>query len=135
MSTTPVFGIPELSAQQQQPEINHNTAIVLLQTLLNGVIDAGRNSPPTSPADGNAYIIGTAPTGAWAGRSNSLAVYYGGWKFIPDRNDSGTPIAMGAAQRGMHVWLNDDGSSPSGGSLTVWDGAQWQIVPNTHVDY
>lgn len=135
MSTTPVLGLPELAAQQQQPEITHNTAIVLLQALQYGAKSIGANSPPGGPADGNVHIVGPSPTGAWAGRANTIAIYYGGWKFVPDRDGSGTPIVMGAAQRGLKVWLNDDGLSPPGGSLVIWDGVQWQLVPGTHIDY
>jgi hypothetical protein len=32
------------------------------------------NAPPASPAVGNAYIIGPAPTGAWAGQAGKVAV-------------------------------------------------------------
>jgi hypothetical protein len=28
------------------------------------------NTPPGSPADGQCWIIGTTPTGAWAGQAN-----------------------------------------------------------------
>lgn len=33
------------------------------------------NAPPGSPADGDIYIIGSAPTGAWSGFSQYIAVY------------------------------------------------------------
>lgn len=132
--TTPVLGIPEIAMQQQQPEVTHNTAVLLLQATVYGA-KAIQNTPPGSPAAGDVYIVGTSPTGAWAGRANAVAVYYGGWKFLPDRNSAGAVIAMGAAQRGMRIWLNNDGLSPAGGSLVVWTGTSWQLVPGTHIDY
>lgn len=44
----------------------------------------GANSPPGSPVSGDMYVVGTVPTGAWAGRANNLAQWTGsgGWLFI-----------------------------------------------------
>lgn len=33
------------------------------------------NTPPGSPSDGDAYIVGGAPTGAWVGQSKNIAVW------------------------------------------------------------
>jgi hypothetical protein len=39
------------------------------------VIDKGRNTPPTTDVQvNNAYLVGPAPTGAWAGRHDQIAV-------------------------------------------------------------
>lgn len=38
------------------------------------VINATTNSPPGSPAVGDAYVIGPSPTGAWAGKSLQVAL-------------------------------------------------------------
>ena len=41
------------------------------------------NAPPGSPAVGSSYVVGSAPTGAWAGHALALAGYTeGGWRFI-----------------------------------------------------
>lgn len=54
------------------------------------VLSAAFNSPPGSPADGDAYIVAASPTGAWSGRANQIAVYVGGspgnWVFATPRN-------------------------------------------------
>jgi hypothetical protein len=34
----------------------------------------GVNTPPGSPANGDGYIVGAAPTGAWAGQAGKIAV-------------------------------------------------------------
>lgn len=39
------------------------------------------NTPPGSPASGDRYLCGTAPTGAWAGHANDIAEYDGSWTF------------------------------------------------------
>ena len=49
-----------------------------------GAVEEGpRNTPPASPAVGAAYIVGAAPTGAWAGKPQCVAAYSGGgWRFV-----------------------------------------------------
>lgn len=43
----------------------------------------GINAPPASPADGQCFVVGDAPTGAWAGHAKALAGYApGGWRFV-----------------------------------------------------
>lgn len=40
------------------------------------------NTPPGSPADGVAYIVGGSPTGAWVGHSLDVAIFEGSsWQF------------------------------------------------------
>lgn len=43
----------------------------------------GGNAPPASPVDGQCFIVGTAPTGVWAGHASAIAGYAaGGWRFV-----------------------------------------------------
>jgi hypothetical protein len=43
-----------------------------------------QNAPPGSPADGDTYLVGTSPTGAWASNPSSIARYTNGaWVFPP----------------------------------------------------
>ena len=47
------------------------------------------NTPPGSPTDGAVYIIGAAPTGAWAGKAGKVARWYandGTWDFYTPKN-------------------------------------------------
>lgn len=39
------------------------------------VINQTTDAPPGSPADGDAYVIGPAPTGAWATHARKIAIY------------------------------------------------------------
>lgn len=118
MTTSPKLGIPLLSQSQAQPEVIFNTAIMMQQALALGAI-AKQNAPPGSPADGDTYIVGAAGSGAWAGHSNAIAIFYGGWIFIPGRDSDGVTIAMSATQRGLTIFLKtEDG-------LVTWDGAHW----------
>lgn len=47
------------------------------------------NTPPASPADGDCYIIGAAPTGAWAGQGGKVARYStvaAAWEYYTPKN-------------------------------------------------
>lgn len=46
----------------------------------------GANTPPASPTPGDLYVVGTSPTGAWAGQAKNIASWTGSvWKFtVPD---------------------------------------------------
>lgn len=120
MSTSADIGVPYISSQQEQPEITHNEAVLMLSATLKGATQVGLNTPPGSPVDGDVYVVGPAPTGAWAGRANCITVRsLGGWRFIPDRDSSGTIIPMGARQEGLRVWDNVTGN------YYFWDGISW----------
>jgi hypothetical protein len=120
MSTSADLGIVYIAGQQAQPEVTHNTALNQLQILQTGVISAGLNTPPGSPTQGDTYILGASPTGAWAGRANCLAGYFGtSWVFVPGNDSAGTPIALGARQEGLTVWNKATDSN------VIWSGSAW----------
>jgi hypothetical protein len=119
MTTTGKLGIPLISSQQNQPEVTHNTAVAMLQALSLGAI-ALQNAPPGGPSEGDSYIVGDTPTGAWAARANKIATYFAGtWVYIPGNDSNGTPITMGAAQAGLTIYLESELG------LVTWDGAHW----------
>ena len=78
------FNLPYLSAGQAQKEFCHNEALQTLDLAVAAAVEEEpRTSPPSSPAIGDCYIVGTAASGAWAGRDECLAGYTsGGWRFI-----------------------------------------------------
>lgn len=126
MTTSPDLGIPFIDQQQSQPEVTHNEALLLLQAVTNGVIDRGVNTPAVGPTIGDSYIIGTAPTGVWAGRANCVTIWSGtAWDFIPGETSAGTPITMGARQEGMRIWVRDENT------LYVWTGTLWLNFAST----
>ena len=91
MSNTVDFGIPYLPGLAQQPAVLEREGLTMIQALLNGVIDRDVNIPPSNPDEGDAYIIGAAPTGQWAGHANQITVWSdfgagGAWRFIPGRD-------------------------------------------------
>lgn len=82
--TTARLGMPLLAAGQSNKELTHNEALVELDMLVQPVVVAiNLDTPPAAPAIGGCWIVGAAPTGAWAGRSGALAGWTGGgWRFV-----------------------------------------------------
>ena len=104
------FALPYLQPGQAQKELFHNEALTAIDALLHPVAQTiGENAPPSSPAIGQCWIIGSSPTGAWAGHGGQIALWSeGGWRFI-------------VAAPGMAMWLAGDG---------VWareDGGGWNV--------
>jgi hypothetical protein len=83
MSSTPRLGLPFLSPGQAQKEFFHNEALQSLDAIVAAAVEEPpRTSPPASPTLGSCYIVGSAPTGVWSGKTQCLARYTsGGWRF------------------------------------------------------
>lgn len=110
---TDILGLPTLAAAQAQKHVTMNEALIALDHLAQiGVIEVGLDTPPGSPSDGDRYIIGGSPTGAWAGQADKLtALEDGAWRFY-------SPF------EGLQVWASDD-------NITyVYDGTDWVLTGN-----
>ena len=75
--------IPFVPENTIDPAAGLNESINVIDALLQVQVQTiNTNTPPGSPTEGFRYVIGTAPTGAWAGQSNKLARYLdGAWSF------------------------------------------------------
>lgn len=85
MTATPRLGITQLEEGQSLPEQVSNEAWRVLEQFASRgiVIDKDLATPPGSPADGDAYIVAAAATGAWTGWHNRIAFYLStGWVSI-----------------------------------------------------
>jgi hypothetical protein len=84
MSQTSRLGLPFIESGQAQKELFHNEALRLIDMAVAIAVEAvGGNTPPASPADGQCFIVGSAPTGVWAGHGAAIAGYAtGGWRFV-----------------------------------------------------
>ncbi len=79
------------------------------------VIDASLTDPPTSPAEGDRYIVAATATGDWAGEDGNVAAFIdGSWQFL-------TPETG---------WLAYDATA---GSLLVHEAGGWEAASG-HVD-
>src|SRR3546814_17529812 len=79
---TPRFGFPYLYAGQAQKEVFHNEALILADLLVQAYAkSADQMVPPQTPAPGECWIVGDAPSGDWAGWAGALACWtHGGWR-------------------------------------------------------
>lgn len=107
MANTPTLAMPYIVSSQAQKEVTHNDALNDLDFLAQaGVLDKDLNTPPASPANGDSYIIGPSPTGAWSGAAGKLAGFYSGWRIK-------TPL------EGWLCWVRDDDR------LLYYSGTAW----------
>lgn len=107
MATTTHLAITLVEQSQAQKEVTVNQALVRIDALMNsGAKSRNVNTPPGSPASGDVYIVGSSPTGVWAGNAAKLAYFDQIWRFI-------TPL------EGMTLWVNDEDIP------YIYDGATW----------
>jgi hypothetical protein len=83
MSETTHLKLPYLAAAQAQKHVTVNEGLSALDSLVQcAVLELFRNHPPATSADGDRYIVGGSPAGAWAGKAYTLAVWRdGAWTF------------------------------------------------------
>lgn len=132
--TTPCFGLPLLAAGQAQKELDHNEALTLLDALVQPIVQTlGDNTPPAAPFEGQGWIVGSAPGGAWAGQAGAMALWTaGGWRFVSP--PEGTAVWVSSlslpARRSAGSWRVGAivGSSISIGGIQVV-GAQGPAIP------
>ena len=83
MTTTPRSGLPLLAAAQAQKHVTHNEALLQLDALLFArFLDRDLSAPPSSPADGDTYLVKATASGDWTGQDGNVAYASdGGWRF------------------------------------------------------
>lgn len=129
---TPRFSLPLLAVAQAQKEVTHNEALSLLDALLHAAIEGGPlDVPPGGPLEGQCWLVGTAPSGVWAGEAGAVAIWTaGGWRFAAPR------AGMRVVRLTDGAWLRCDGSgwsepatiaAPAGG-VTVDSEARSAII-------
>ncbi len=86
--------LPTIRPGQAQKETSQNEALTLSDVLVQAAISLGTTVPPSAPVAGQNWVIGSTPSGAWAGQAGRLAGWTdGGWRFVEPTE-------------GMMVWLN-----------------------------
>ena len=84
--TSPRWALPFLFAGQAQKEVFVNEALSRLDALLHPVVEGRRSDPPTSPQEGETWIVGHGATGEWSGHDDALACRQSGqWLFVSPR--------------------------------------------------
>jgi hypothetical protein len=112
MANSPNLGLPYIAANQAQKHIPHNDALATIDGLLQmSVVSRGLNAPPSSFADGNRFLVGPTPTGAWASHAGSIALTSNGqWQFL-------------SPQAGWLLWVVAENI------FLVFNGATWAAPP------
>lgn len=108
MTDTANLGLPCIEGSQAQKHVTHNDALRMLDTLVQlAVLDRDLTTPPSSPTEGQRWIVKTGATGAWAGHVNAIAAWQdGAWQFSEP-------------QTGWVAFVADEGT------LLLWNGTAW----------
>jgi hypothetical protein len=116
-TTTPRLALPYIAVGQAQKELAYSQGLNRLDALLQAVVQqVGLNTPPGSPVEGQAWIAGASPTGAWAGWANRLVQRIGGaWQSY-------------AAFTGLMVY---DAATLA---AWVWNGSAWAPIAPRVID-
>ncbi|KQT85288.1 DUF2793 domain-containing protein [Aurantimonas sp. Leaf443] len=106
--TTGRYAFPYILAAQAQKHVTHNEALRLLDAVLHPCVEGEASAPPATPVAGEGYLVGPAPTGAFAGMAGRLAVHAdGAFTFVEPRE-------------GMIVF------DRAGGQLRLYRGGAWR---------
>ncbi|MHA6689529.1 DUF2793 domain-containing protein [Devosia sp. A449] len=83
MDHTPRLSLPFIMPSQAQKHITHNEAIQALDALVQPVVESRSVlAPPTTPLEGETYLVPQAATGVWAGHADEIAAFRSGvWSF------------------------------------------------------
>jgi len=112
--TTANLALPYLLAAQAQKHVTHNEALRVLDGLVQlSVLDQHLATPPSSPAEGDRYIVGSGATGVWTGWDGDIALWVdGAWfRLMP--------------KPGWRAWVESEQA------LSVYDGSAWQLLSVT----
>ncbi len=108
MVTTPHLGLTLVEQAQAQKEVTVNMALMRLDAVLNSYAkDKDLTTPPSSPLEGDVYIIAASPTGDWTGHTGHITYFNQIWRFI-------TPLA------GFSIWVADEAC------FYDFDGTLWR---------
>jgi len=113
MTTTPNLGITYLEGNQDSEEVTVNSALNVVDALLNhAIISRTIVAEPGLPVDGDVYLIPAGATGAnWLGQDGNIGIYYTGWTFY-------------APKEGWEFRVEDE-------DVTIlYDGSAWWEVHN-----
>lgn len=114
MDQTARLDLPYILSGQALKYITHNEALERLDMLVQAVVeDSALATPPGAPLPGEAWIVPSGASGAWAGHGDEIAAWQSGaWRFYDPAP-------------GWQVFARSDGT------LLVFSGTQWVAVAAT----
>jgi hypothetical protein len=120
-SSSPRYGLPYLFSGQSQKELFVNEAHARIDALLHAAVEGTANQPPAAPDEGECWLVGETPAGAWADHGGALAAYQaGGWIFAPPLD--GLRVldkSTGQEIRFLQGWQRPDPPAEPSGGTTV----------------
>lgn len=116
MSDSPHLNLPYLEPAQAQKHVTVNEALMALDVLVAlCVLSRTLATPPSSPAEGDRYLLPSGVTGAWAGQTGRIAAWMdGGWMFF-------------APQSGWSAFVANEGVQ------VLFNGTLWVEGPRTTI--
>lgn len=116
--------IPFVPENTIDPAAGLNEAINTIDALLQlAVVSVGSNTPPGSPAEGARYIVGPAPTGAWAGQGGKLARFLNTvWTFFDARYALNLTDGLWYVRQSATWAASTVGLTPTFSSITLTNG-------------
>jgi hypothetical protein len=117
--TTARFSLPNIFQAQAQKEFYINEAHALIDILLHPSVEGIQATPPSSPNEGDCWIVAVGGTGGWIGKDGAIASRQNGaWTFItPKEGLSAFNKASGQILRYHAAWNYPTNlSAPSGGT-------------------
>jgi hypothetical protein len=114
MENTANLTLPYIMPSQAQKHVTHNEALRMLDAIVQlCVIDRDLLTPPSSPQDGDRYIVAPGAVGPWEGREGCIAAWQDdGWAFF-------------LPQSGWLCFVADEGA------LLCWTGTAWDSAAST----
>jgi hypothetical protein len=105
--TTPNLSLPYILPSQAMKHVTHNEALQILDAATNSVVVATLAAPPSSPDEGDLFLVDTPASGGWTGKDGKLAFFIdGAWIYIAPKN-------------GWRAWFAADGRT------RIFDGSDW----------
>ncbi len=111
MENTTNLTLPYIMPSQAQKHVTHNEALRILDAIVQlCVIDRDLITPPSSPEDGDRYIVASGAAEDWQGRAGCIAAWQdGGWSFFAPQSGW---LCFVADERVLLCWTG-----------TAWDSA------------
>ena len=102
------LALPFIMPGQAQKEMTHNEALARIDIAATRSVSGEAGEPPIAPVEGECWIVGASPEGAWSGHKADLAGWTdGGWRFV-------------VPWEGLSVWRIDRGCEAR------FRGGSWQ---------
>lgn len=112
MPATDQNNLPLLVEGQASGEVTHNECLRMLDALAGiwRIHDQNKNSPPSNPDAGQAWIVQATASGAWTGHEGEIAIW------------SGSEYLFITPQEGTVIADQDTDN------IEVYDGSAWQVL-------